>query len=57
MPREGERFEVSKERLEVLLGKNGFNKPFVKVVEKEVKEATLPKEKEVKAILPKKKKK
>ena len=57
MPREGERFEVSKERLEVLLGKNGFNKPFVKVVEKEVKEATLPKEKEIKAILPKKKKK
>lgn len=54
MPREGERFTVSKERLEVLLGKNGFNKPFVKVVEKEYKEEKLPKEKEVKAVLPKK---
>lgn len=57
IPREGERFEVSKERLEVLLGKNGFNKPFVKVVEKEVKQAVAPKEKEEKAIVPKKKKK
>ena len=57
MPKAGERFEVSKERLEVLLGKNGFNKPFVKVVEKEVKEAVIPKQKEEKAILPKKKKK
>lgn len=55
MPKEGERFIVSKERLEVLLGKNGFNKPFVKVVEKEYKEAKLPKEKEEKAVLPKKK--
>lgn len=57
MPKAGERFEVSKERLEVLLGKNGFNKPFVKVVEKEVKTAVAPKEKEEKAIVPKKKKK
>ena len=57
IPREGERFEVSKERLEVLLGKNGFNKPFVKVVEKEIKKAVAPKEKEEKAIIPKKKKK
>ena len=57
MPKAGERFEVSKERLEVLLGKNGFNKQFVKVVEKEVKEAVIPKQKEEKAILPKKKKK
>ena len=57
IPREGERFEVSKERLEVLLGKNGWNKPFVKVVEKEIKKAVAPKEKEEKAIIPKKKKK
>lgn len=57
MPKAGERFEVSKERLEVLLGKNGFNKAFVKVVEKEVKEAVIPKQKEEKAIVPKKKKK
>lgn len=57
MPREGERFEVSKERLDVLLGKNDFHKPFVKVVEKEIKKAVAPKEKEEKAIIPKKKKK
>lgn len=59
IPRAGERFEVSKERLEVLLGKNGFSRAFVKVVEKPIVEekATLPKEKEVKAVLPKKTKK
>lgn len=57
MPRAGERFEVTKERLEVLLGNNGFNKPFVKVVEKEIKKAVAPKEKEEKAVIPKKKKK
>ena len=57
MPREGERFEVSKERLEVLLGNNDFHKPFVKVVEKEVKKAIAPKEKEEKAVIPKKKRK
>lgn len=58
-PKEGERFEVSKERLNTLLGNNGWNKAFVKVVEETKKEekAILPKEKETKAVLPKKTKK
>lgn len=57
-PKEGERFEVSKERLNTLLGQNGWNKAFVKVVEEKKEEkAILPKEKETKAVLPKKTKK
>lgn len=53
IPNTGEEFEVSKERLDVLLGNNYYKKAFVELVE----EATLPKPKEEKAILPKKKKK
>jgi hypothetical protein len=37
IPREGEQFEVSHDRLEVLLGNNSYNMAFVKVV-KEIKE-------------------
>lgn len=37
VPEEGEQFEVSKERLDVLLGDNNYNEAFVKVV-KEIKE-------------------
>ncbi len=37
IPEEGEQFEVSKERLEVLLGKNKHNKAFVKLVHQEEK--------------------
>ena len=33
IPKEGETWEVSKERLEVLLGNNSYGKVFVKVVE------------------------
>ena len=33
IPEEGEVFEVSEERLQVLLGDNSYNKVFVKVVE------------------------
>ena len=55
IPRTGERFKVSKERLDVLLGKNVYNKPFVKVIEEE--KAVKPKAKEEKALLPKKSKK
>ena len=36
VPKEGEQFEVSKERLDTLLGNNSFGKVFVKVI-KEIK--------------------
>lgn len=41
IPKEGETWEVSKERLDVLLGNNSYGKVFVKVVEenKEEKES------------------
>lgn len=55
VPNPGEVFEVSKERLDVLLGNNAYNKAFVKVLEEEEK-AVVPK-KEEKAVVPKKKKK
>lgn len=47
IPKEGEQFEVSKERLEVLLGNNSYGKVFVKVAEekKTPKRATKKKEK------------
>lgn len=35
VPKAGEQFEVSKERLDVLLGNNTHNAVFVKLVEKE----------------------
>lgn len=44
IPKEGEQFEVSKERLEVLLGNNSYGKVFVKVAE-EKKKTTKKKEK------------
>ena len=44
VPKEGETWEVSKERLEVLLGNNSYGKVFVKVVE-EKKKTTKKKEK------------
>ena len=53
IPEEGQVFDISKERLDVLLGNNAYKKAFVELVE----EAKLPKPKEEKAILPKKKKK
>lgn len=37
IPKEGETWEVSKERLDVLLGNNSYGKAFVKVVEEEKK--------------------
>lgn len=37
IPKEGETWEVSKERLDVLLGNNSYGKVFVKVVEEEEK--------------------
>lgn len=58
IPAAGEEFEVSGERLEILLGNNKHNRAFVeKVEEKKEEKATTPKAKEEKAILPKKKKK
>lgn len=42
VPEPGERFEVSKERLDVLLGNNSYKLPFVKVIE-EPKEEVKPK--------------
>lgn len=48
VPEKGERFRISKERLNVLLGENEYKKPFVKLVEEETKK--LPKTKEEKAI-------
>lgn len=47
IPEEGEQFEITKERLNVLIGNNELGKVFVKIVE--------PVKKEEKAILPKKK--
>lgn len=45
IPEEGEQFEVTKERLNVLMGNNSNGRIFVKIVEpvKEVKKAILPK--------------
>jgi len=45
IPKEGEQFEITKERLNVLLGNNPSGKVFVKIVEpvKEVKKAIKPK--------------
>lgn len=40
VPEEGEQFEVSKERLDILLGDNNYNEAFVKVV-KEIKEEVI----------------
>ena len=45
IPNEGDQWEVDKERLDVLLGDNPFNQPFVKLVEevkpvKEIKKET-----------------
>lgn len=67
IPQPGEIFEVSGERLEMLTdpSKNSHNRVFVEKVEADKKEvsapveekAVAPKEKEVKAIIPKKKKK
>ena len=51
VPNEGEQFEITKERLNVLTGNNELGKVFVKIVEPvkaEVKKATLPKKKETK---------
>ena len=51
VPEEGEQFEVSKERFNVLSGNNELGKAFVKLVDSvkpEVKKATLPKKKETK---------
>ena len=63
VPLTGELFEVSKDRLEVLLGKNDHNVAFVKLVENEIpvkekEEATeeVKEEKEVKPTKPFKKK-
>ena len=47
IPEEGEQFEITKERLNVLMGNNELGKVFVKIVE--------PVKKEEKAVLPKKK--
>lgn len=45
VPKAGERFTVSKERLNVLMGNNNDGRVYVKIVEpvKEVKKAVLPK--------------
>ena len=51
VPDEGEQFEITKERLNILTGNNELGKVFVKIVEpvkQEVKKATLPKKKETK---------
>lgn len=50
VPNEGEQFEITKERLNVLMGNNEMGKTFVKIVEpvKEVKKAVAPKKKETK---------
>ncbi len=44
-PKAGEQFEVTKERLNVLMGNNANGRVYVKIVEpvKEVKKAILPK--------------
>lgn len=49
-PETGEQFEVSKERLEVLLGNNPYKMAFVKIVEPaepKKEKATLPKKNKV----------
>ena len=50
VPKEGEQFEVTKERLNILMGNNAGGRIFVKIVEpvKEVKKTILPKKKETK---------
>ena len=48
IPKIGEVFEVSKERLDVLLGNNDYKRPFVELVEEE--KAILPKKKVEKAV-------
>ena len=50
VPKAGEQFEVTKERLNILLGNNASGRTFVKIVEpvKEVKKTILPKKKETK---------
>ena len=52
VPKKGEQWEVTKDRLDVLLGKNGYNQAFVKMVKpigKEIKKAVKPKTKAEKA--------
>ena len=50
VPKAGEQFEVTKERLNILMGNNAGGRIFVKIVEpvKEVKKTILPKKKETK---------
>lgn len=50
IPKAGEQFEVTKERLNILMGNNELGKTFVKIVEpvKETKKAVAPKKKETK---------
>ena len=45
IPKEGERFEVTKERLNILMGNNANGRTYVKIIEpvKEEKKAILPK--------------
>lgn len=45
IPEEGTRFEVSKDRLNTLMGNNQYNQPFVKIIEpvEEIKKSVLPK--------------
>lgn len=45
IPKAGERFEITNERLNVLMGNNAANRVYVKIVEpvEEVKKAILPK--------------
>ena len=55
IPKEGEQFEVTKERLDVLLGDNEYNKVFVKLIkpieEKKIEKAVKPKDKVEKATV------
>ena len=50
IPKEGEQFIITKERLNVLLGNNELGRVFVKVVEpvEEIKKAVVPKKKTTK---------
>lgn len=50
IPKAGEQFEVTKERLNILMGNNELGKTFVKIIEpvKETKKAVAPKKKETK---------
>ena len=43
IPKPGEQFEVSKERLDVLLGNNSYNLVFVKLIEEPKQEEVKPK--------------